>query len=63
MPATVVMPAYVTPTAFSQPPAQQVARFRKGQYSLGILMMHLSLKFSCIQVHMHVITLFIRFRY
>ncbi|XP_011172167.2 ataxin-2 homolog isoform X3 [Solenopsis invicta] len=28
MPATVVMPAYVTPT-FSQPPAQQVARFRK----------------------------------
>lgn len=34
MPATVVMPAYVTPTAFSQPPAQQVARFRKGK---GIL--------------------------
>ncbi|KYN03542.1 Ataxin-2 like protein [Cyphomyrmex costatus] len=29
MPATVVMPAYVTQTAFSQPPTQQVARFRK----------------------------------
>lgn len=32
MPATVVMPAYVTPTAFSQPPTQPVTRFRKGQY-------------------------------
>ncbi|KAL0122426.1 hypothetical protein PUN28_007270 [Cardiocondyla obscurior] len=29
MPATVVMPAYVTPTGFNQPPTQQMTRFRK----------------------------------
>lgn len=55
MPATVVMPAYVTPTAFSQPPAQQVARFRKGQYSLGILTMHLLLYLVSLCVHVTII--------
>lgn len=38
IPATVVMPAYVMtnqpPTAFNQPPAQQMPRFRKGQYPI-----------------------------
>ncbi|XP_003701477.2 uncharacterized protein LOC100882876 isoform X1 [Megachile rotundata] len=41
MPATVVMPAYVMtsqpPTAFSQPPAQPVTRFRKGQYLVPVM--------------------------
>lgn len=41
MPATVVMPAYVMtsqpPTAFSQPPTQPVARFRKGQYLVPMM--------------------------